>query len=292
MTGAGGFIGGYLARKLRLEYASAKIIFVSNHASLEKDARIGYDSQTGWIDAGDSSIECDILIHAGSFTPKRSDMANDVVGSTSNINFTVNLLHKLNLNRLNKIIFLSTLDVYGRANLINEDTDTTPSTLYGLSKLYSEKIIEEFCKERTVNFLIVRVGHVFGAGEHNYQKLIPTCMKKVLQDEPIVIYGKGEDLRCFIHVDDVAEGIIVACKDEYNFNVVNAVSSSAFSINQIVQKIIGLNGSAGDVQYVERTTPRKDYLFDDKRFLSYFLREHRDFDIALKEEFDFMRSLL
>ena len=162
VTGAGGFIGGYIVNKLRETYASAEFMYVSNALESDSIHVIGYDARAGMLIGSESNISCDILIHAGAFTPKNSGMANDINGSTSNISFTADIFRKLDVQRLKKVIFLSTLDVYESAPVVDESTATIPSTLYGLGKLYCERLVEEFCSAEGVSFLIYRVGHVFG----------------------------------------------------------------------------------------------------------------------------------
>lgn len=292
VTGAGGFIGQYILRELAIVYPLAEIILISNKKQLGKYSAFGYDQKSGHIDLKVEAISCDYIIHAGGFIPKRGSMANDVSGATSNINFTIDLLRVIDATTVKKIIFLSTVDVYDIDTLVDESTSTKPASLYGLSKLYCEKVIEVFCGDKDISNLIFRVGHVYGPGEQEYQKLMPTCMTKILRGEPVVIFGDGEDLRSFVHVENIAEAVVSSLTSQYSFNIVNAVTSKSYSIRQVVNKIALASGLDYEIQHIDNLTNRRDYVFDDTRFVKYFDVEHREFERSLKEELEFMRSLI
>ena len=291
ITGAGGFVGQYILRRLVAIYPRAEITLISNSEVSESYSSIRYDRNSGHINLKNESLSCDIIIHAGSFTPKNGAMANDAVGAISNINFTQELLRVTDLKSLKKVIFLSTLDVYDSDFVIDENTSVKPATLYGLSKLFCENIIEYACVDHNISHLIIRVGHVYGPGEQQYQKLIPACMKNMLRGEPVVVHGEGEDLRCFIHVENIAEAVVTSLAKHFEFNVVNAVSSTPFSVMEIIEKIGLISGLDYKVKHVNKNKIRRDYLFDDARFVENFAIEHRDFERSLIEEFDFMRSI-
>ena len=241
ITGAGGFVGHYVLRKLVAIYPKVKLTLISNSEVPESYSSIRYDRNSGRINLEDDSLSCDIIIHAGSFTPKNGAMANDAVGAISNINFTQELLRVTALKSLRKVIFLSTLDVYDTDSVIDENSSVKPATLYGLSKLFCENIIEHACVDKNISHLIIRVGHVYGPGEQQYK--VDSCLhEKYVAREPVVVHGGGEDLRCFIHVENIAEAVVTSLEKHFDFNVVNAVSSTPISVMKLIEKIGSVSG--------------------------------------------------
>ncbi|MFX4253329.1 NAD-dependent epimerase/dehydratase family protein, partial [Aliarcobacter butzleri] len=117
------------------------------------------------------------------FTPKSGIEANDINKSNANIFNTKYLLDNLP-NFPEKFIFLSTLDVYGKIEtIIDESSFTNPLTMYGWSKLYCEKLLENWSKENNIILQILRIGHIYGKGEKAYKKVIPITIQKLKNGE-------------------------------------------------------------------------------------------------------------
>ena len=58
-------------------------------------------------------------------------------------------------------------------NKVDEHTAVNPTSLYGASKYYCEKMLAVFCKNNNIIFHNLRIGHVYGIGEEKHQKLLP-----------------------------------------------------------------------------------------------------------------------
>ena len=139
---------------------------------------------------------------------------------------------------LRKIIFISSLDVYGNTGeSISEATPCTPESLYGLSKLYCEKMIEASCIDRNITYHILRLGHVYGPGEESYRKVIPVMIENAIKGLPISIYGNRETKRSFIYVKDVAKMITSAISLPESC-IVNLVGSEPITLYKLAKNII------------------------------------------------------
>src|SRR5690606_10788804 len=121
--------------------------------------------------------------------------------------FTDNIL-RLVFSNLSRIIYLSTLDVYDGKGVISEQSCVKPVSLYGMSKFYCEELIKEYARSRNIEYMNLRVGHVYGPGEEEYQKVLPLTVNKILAGEPVEIWGGGSELRSFIYIEDVIKAII------------------------------------------------------------------------------------
>ncbi|MGN0014988.1 MAG: NAD-dependent epimerase/dehydratase family protein, partial [Candidatus Gastranaerophilaceae bacterium] len=112
--------------------------------------------------ADDFSENIDILVHAGAFTPKKREQMEDVTLNLSNVINTDYLLKNLP-NIPKKIIYISTVSVYSPTkNVINEETPLGGDSVYGLSKLMCEKIIQNYCIQNEIPYQILRLSVIYG----------------------------------------------------------------------------------------------------------------------------------
>ena len=141
-----------------------------------------------------------------------------------------------------KFIFLSSIDVYGKIETtIDENRATNPLTMYGWSKLYGEKMLENWAANNKVTIQILRVGHIYGKGEEAYKKVIPVTISKIKNEENPQIFGTGDDKRSFLHVSDVCGFIMNSINlDEYK-GVINLCSPHSHTIKKIVEMLLKIS---------------------------------------------------
>lgn len=274
LTGASGFIGKHLLLGLINKYGAENVIVLTSnpvnecryilHKNYTFDANV-------FLNEGIAN-EITVLIHAGAFTPKSARQANEVKECNRNIYNTEVLLTTF-LPNLEKILYLSTLDVYKESDIITEQSATEPISLYGESKLYCEKLIKYWAEANKIQFQILRIGHTYGPGEEAYQKLIPQVMKKILADEPVEIWGDGEDLRAFIFIEDVVSSILNAIALKEYVGPINLVSGNSMSIREVTEKIIEVSGKNVKIKFIPKIGNRKDYIFDNSKMKKYLLVE-------------------
>lgn len=96
---------------------------------------------------------------------------------------------------------------YGPAGgVISEETTPQPATLYGKSKLQGSKYLQTVCGKTGLQAIAARVFTVYGPGEHG-SRLLPSLIQAARSTEPLALTG-GEQKRDFIFVRDVAEGLL------------------------------------------------------------------------------------
>lgn len=285
ITGASGFIGKRLLQTARLYFGCGVTAFSSQPAD---GSYILYRDLPGFgLGLAERLLlqEAEVLIHAGAFTPKCRTEVNHLPGCNSNISFTKELL-ALPWKNLKKIIFLSTLDVYGNfEGVISEVAPTIPVSLYALSKLYGERMVEITAAERGIQSQVLRIGHVYGPGEEKYDKVIPKAIKNILAGKDVELWGDGKVLRSFIYIDDVITSILNAVKLQEDPGVINVIGGSAISIRNLLDKLVAIgNRETGIVQH-ELSEVQHDLVFDNSKLKRYLLPEESDFLIGLETEF-------
>ena len=285
MTGTSGFIGSRLLQTARAMYGDNVTAF-SSHPS--EGNHIVYANRTDFsLAPAELALveDANVLIHAGAFTPKCGTEANQIKSCNSNIAFTEELL-ALPWRNLKKIIFLSTLDVYNNLDCpISEATLTVPTTLYGMSKLYCERMMSLHAAERGIAIQVLRIGHVYGPGEEQYVKVIPKAIERIIAGGDVELWGEGEELRSFIYISDVVTAILKAVELQEEPGVINVVGGNVISIRDLLEKLIAIGGRQTKIVQQEFSRTRRDLVFDNTKLKRYLLPEESDFTTGLKMEF-------
>ena len=285
MTGTSGFIGSRLLQTARAMYGDNVTAF-SSHPS--EGNHIVYANRTDFsLAPAELALveDANVLIHAGAFIPKCGTEANQIKSCNSNIAFTEELL-ALPWRNLKKIIFLSTLDVYNNLDCpISEATLTVPTTLYGMSKLYCERMMSLHAAERGIAIQVLRIGHVYGPGEEQYVKVIPKAIERIIAGGDVELWGEGEELRSFIYISDVVTAILKAVELQEEPGVINVVGGNVISIRDLLEKLIAIGGRQTKIVQREFSRTRRDLVFDNTKLKRYLLPEESDFTTGLKMEF-------
>ena len=285
MTGTSGFIGSRLLQTARAMYGDNVTAF-SSHPS--EGNHIVYANRTDFsLAPAELALveDANVLIHAGAFIPKCGTEANQIKSCNSNIAFTEELL-ALPWRNLKKIIFLSTVDVYNNFDCpISEATLTVPTTLYGMSKLYCERMMSLHAAERGIAIQVLRIGHVYGPGEEQYVKVIPKAIERIIVGGDVELWGEGEELRSFIYISDVVTAILKAVELQEEPGVINVVGGNVISIRDLLEKLIAIGGRQTKIVQQEFSGTRRDLVFDNTKLKRYLLPEESDFTTGLKMEF-------
>lgn len=285
ITGTSGFIGSRLLQTARATYGESVTAF-SSHPS--EGNHIVYANRTDFsLAPAELALveDANVLIHAGAFIPKCGTEANQIKSCNSNIAFTEELL-ALPWRNLKKIIFLSTVDVYNNFDCpISEATLTVPTTLYGMSKLYCERMMSLHAAERGIAIQVLRIGHVYGPGEEQYVKVIPKAIERIIAGGDVELWGEGEELRSFIYISDVVTAILKAVELQEEPGVINVVGGNVISIRDLLEKLIAIGGRQTKIVQQEFSGTRRDLVFDNTKLKRYLLPEESDFTTGLKMEF-------
>lgn len=292
VTGASGFIGQHLIKKLIAEKGADQILALTSKpiADVKYLLHNNYFFTADFFKSPEYST-IDVLIHAGSFTPKSGVESNNIEGSQSNIENTFRLLKALP-NTVRHIVFLSTLDIYSSTDLeIDENSKVAPSTLYGQSKLYCEKLIENWGLEHSIKVSILRIGHVYGPGEDAYIKIIPNTIDRLKRKIPPQIVGTGQALRSFIYIDDVVRCIVKAIDLKGNEGPLNIVSEYAISIKQLVQSLIDISGQPIEIEYLPQSGTEKNVVFNNSKMKQWLYSEATPLKQGLIAEWNYAKNL-
>jgi UDP-glucose 4-epimerase len=155
---------------------------------------------------------------------------------------TLNLLEICRSARIKKIMFASSGGaIYGvpRAIPIPEPASTDPISAYGISKLMIEKSLYLYWHLHGIDYQILRIANPYGRFQlgTKHQGLIGSYIYRVLTDQPLEVWGTGEVVRDFLHVDDVSDAFLAAVAYDGPHKIFNVGSGTGLSINQIITEL-------------------------------------------------------
>jgi UDP-glucose 4-epimerase len=280
LTGATGFIGAHLVRRILAEPVRGLVAFARTPPAA-RDPRLKHvrgDLQT--VDARlwkDNAVDrVDVVFHLGAFVPKTAAENADIDGITRvNITGARMLLDSLP-STPDAVVFASTLDVYSRPNdgvLLNESSPIGPISLYGAAKYFGESLLKELAAQRGFGLRILRYGHIYGPGEGAYRKFIPNAIRSMLAGRSPMVAGDGSALRDYLHVTDAAEATarsapVIPSEVEgptqaIGPQVLNIVSGTSRSLTEVVKVLQQLMDVAVPIEYAPSSSPQHSLRFDD-----------------------------
>lgn len=232
ITGANGFIGGYVLDKLKECFDVYSVGRQAKQRSHYVQADIADD---GFVDKICGEIpRCDVIIHVAALI----DMACDEKLINVNCIGTFHICELANKWACEQIIYLSSIPVVGipLQNPVTEQHSVKPMTLYHLSKYMGENILRICCNE-DIRQVILRIPSPIGKGM-NKKNLLSVIINKCKENQDIVLYGQGKRVQNYIDVRDITNAIYKALFYKYSalFNIANT-SISNYDLAVICQKL-------------------------------------------------------
>ncbi len=222
ITGGAGFMGSHFIRYILEKYENYQITNLDkltyagnldNLADIEKNFSNRYQFIKGDItQEGDVNKalkqEVDIIVNFAAEThvdrsilEPKSFLLTDIVG-------TYNLLEAVRLGKANKIIQISTDEVFGQIKQgeFFEDSPFLPNSPYSAAKASADLFCRAYWKTYQIPVIVVHSCNYYGT--HQYpEKLIPLFITNLLEEKDIPIYGDGEQVREWIFTEDYCQAL-------------------------------------------------------------------------------------
>ena len=196
--------------------------------------------------------DCVINFAAESFVDRSILDANQFL--VSNIRGTYTILEILREHR-KRLIQISTDEVFGslKEGSAHETSRFNPSNPYAATKASAELLVNSYVSTYDIDCVITRCTNNYGPRQF-YEKLIPKTIFLANQNKKIPIYGKGENIRDWIYVDDHCNAILRVLLDGKKGESYNISSDNEIDNLSIVKKILELLGKSSDL--IEFVTDR------------------------------------
>jgi UDP-glucose 4-epimerase len=268
VTGGAGFIGSHLSERLLDEGHGVVVLDNLSTGSEENIARLrdrkGFECVIGSVRDQSLVIElveqCDITIHLAAAVGVKLILDKPSHSIHTNINGTENVLHAAATQK--KLVFIaSTSEVYGKSNQhsFEEHHDLILGSTanlrwsYAIAKAMDECLALAYNQENRVPVIIGRLFNTTGPKQTGrYGMVLPSFITQALKNEPITVYGTGEQSRCFAHVYDIVESIIKLINNpEAIGQVFNIGNDQEISINGLAEYVKEVTGSSSEIRHME-----------------------------------------
>jgi len=172
----------------------------------------------------------------------------------SNIRGTYTILEILRKHK-KRLIQISTDEVFGslKEGSAHETSRFNPSNPYAATKASAELLVNSYVNTYDLDCVITRCTNNYGPRQF-YEKLIPKTIFLANQNKKIPIYGKGENIRDWIYVNDHCEAVLRVLLDGKKGESYNVSSDNEIDNLSIVKKILELLGKSSDL--IEFVTDR------------------------------------
>jgi UDP-glucose 4-epimerase len=267
ITGGAGFIGSHLADELLNRGHTVHALddlstgAMVNIRRLRDAPRFTYtvDSCHDSRVVAELVDDADYIFHLAAAVGVQLIVDSPVRTLETNVHCTEIVLAQANKKR--KPVFVaSTSEVYGKSSKIPfaEDGDivmgaTTRSRwAYACSKALDEFLAMAYHRERQLPVVIGRLFNTVGPRQTGrYGMVVPTFVRQALANQPITVYGSGQQQRCFCHVRDVVRALAdLATRDDIYGQVFNIGSTEEVSIIQLAERIRAATGSESEIVLV------------------------------------------
>ena len=273
ITGGAGFIGSHIVNYFYNNYKKSHIVVIdkltyagnlNNLGSLLHNKRIKFVN----ADIGNYKImkntlsKTDLLINAAAESHVDNSYGNSKIFSKTNIIGTHTLLEASRYNRVNKIIHISTDEVYGdiRKGNCNEEAHLNPTNPYSASKAAAEMIVKSYVNSYKLPIIVLRPNNIYGIRQFP-EKLIPKSIYLLSKRKKIPLHGNGKNIRHYLSVNDFLTALNVILKKGKNetYNVGSDISYTNFKIVNTICKYLKLN-TKHHIEFVD------DRPYNDSRY--------------------------
>jgi len=247
VTGGAGFIGANLAQKL-LDNGHEVIILDDLSGGFEENIPSGAKFINGSINDLDlvnrifKDNSFDYIYHLAAYAAeglshfiKKFNYENNLIGSINLINASVN-------NGVKCFIFTSSIAVYGANQVpMKEDAKPFPEDSYGISKYAVELELESCKKMFDMDYIIFRPHNVYGEMQNigdKYRNVIGIFMNQMMQQQPLTVFGDGNQKRAFTYIKDVVDVMAKApfIPEAYN-QIFNIGADEPYTINELIDAV-------------------------------------------------------
>ena len=248
VTGGSGFIGSNVVKYLSKNH-EVKIFDFKKPNNLDNEFIQGDITDSKHVI--NSIKDCDVVIHLAATLGVVNTEANPVLTLDTNLGGTINVLEACKINKIKKIIFSSSSEVYGEPLKIpmDENDKPIPMTTYGIAKFAAEEYIKAHSKTFGLQYTMFRLFNVYG-DQQATDWVLPEFVSKAISNKDIVVHGDGLQTRSFCYVTDISNAFSLTL-DKANGQLINIGNNhEPITIKELANKIIELSNSKSSVKFI------------------------------------------
>jgi len=266
VTGGAGFIGSHLVKSLceaGHHVVVADILLRGN--KLNKDILNNVEMHQVDVRDQDSIVKiskgCSAIYHFAAVLGVDVVADSPVVTMETEVLGMKNICEASIINGINKIIYASTSGIYGYTAInqsLSENIVVDPRTSYAIAKRYNEIYLSAMHEEKGLNSISLRFFNIYGPGQDT-RMVIPRFIEQAQKNQPITIFGNGNQTRDFTYIDDTIKACNLLSNKVHGSEIYNIANEIEFSITTLAQEIKNITNSSSEIIYVEAPKKRYDY---------------------------------
>ncbi len=258
ITGGAGFIGSHLVdRLIRDEPRRITVVdnfFLGSAENLSDALRARPDIDVIRLDASDLAAMQDVVttneidtVFDMAVIPLPTSLTYPAWTVQTNVGIATTFCEIARRGLIERLIHVSSSEAYGSARYIpmDEGHPHDAITPYAASKSAADHIIESYVQTFGIDATVIRPFNNIGPRQNpgSYAGIVPIIVRRVLNGEPIEVFGDGEQTRDFIFVKDSAD-LIAQVHDSpaCHGQVLNVATGVETSVNELIARILRLMG--------------------------------------------------
>ena len=252
VTGGAGFIGSNLVKYLIERDVQVRVLdnlSTGYRENLPPSPRLQF-MEGSILDAaalGAAVAGCDVVFHLAARVGNVRSIEDPVADMETNVGGTLQVLRAAVRAGVKSFIYSSSAAIFGEPVSVplDENHPTHPESPYGVSKLTGEKYALCWGRLGYIRVVCLRYFNVYGVNQRfdAYGNVIPIFAKRLAEEQPLMVYGDGEQTRDFVRVEDVAQANYLAAVCQNAAGCFNIGSGHATT----VKALIGLMGEVWGV---------------------------------------------
>ncbi|MER7503243.1 GDP-mannose 4,6-dehydratase [Nonomuraea pusilla] len=264
ITGGSGFVGSHLTDALLARGDSVLVLDNLSTGRFENlpshpRLRFVHGSVLDELVVDELVNQCDVVVHLAAAVGVRLIVEQPLRCLTTNIRGSEIVIEAAHRYR-KKTLIASTSEIYGKncSGPLREDADRvlgSPAIArwsYSTAKAVDEILANAYHRERGLPTVVVRLFNTVGPRQSAaYGMVIPRLVRQAINGEPLTVFGDGSQTRCFAHVADVVEALLLLLdSDAAVGQTFNIGSAQEVSILDLARLVIEHTGSSAEIELV------------------------------------------
>ena len=247
VTGVAGFMGSHLADAFLAK--GYDVVGIDNLlGGYEENIPSGVDFHN--IDLDNLELiqplfkDVDLVVHTACTAYEGLSVFSPSLVVRNTMQITTNIMSACVKTNVKKIVHLSSMARYGTQDVVPfvESMTPKPQDPYGIAKYGAELMIKNIADTHGLNYVILVPHNIIGPRQKfddPYRNVASIMINRMLQGKQPIIYGNGEQKRCFSFMQDVTDPLMIACEtDVADGRIVNIGPDEEFvTINELAQKL-------------------------------------------------------
>lgn len=238
ITGGTGYVGGWVTQALLQKGYNVTLLTRNPHLQNQTQNIVANLTDPDSLNNALAERYFDVVIHLAAAGERQHEA--DIWAT--NYDGTLNLLLALRRHPPKKIVYVSTVKVYGaKEGVITENTPTEPQGAYGKSKLVAESLVQIFCHETQTEAVILRLSNAYGAPKslniNNWHLLFNNLCLSAFQEGAVTLKSPPDTQLDMIWLNTVCQVITEAAAGPHFEGVFNLGSGQSITTGQVAAAI-------------------------------------------------------